>query len=217
MTPPVPPAPRPPLPRGVRFAAVLSLVLSLFTGFFTLGELTELQQLEAAKAARQAPRMLLVEDPILAARMSEARLAALQSMRDSRGVVLGSLLVAYTLVFVSAARMLRPEGLSLESLRRLLAGSLLSAALLRTVEGAQSAVLAQRMSPAMTEALRAMPDLQPEDLEALGRMPWLAASGAVLFTALVAGAFSLLAQYFRGERVRQALEVRREPFIKKEE
>jgi hypothetical protein len=146
-----------------------------------------------------------VGDPKLDAPIAQAWFAALESMRESRSLILGALLVAYALVFVSAGRLLRPEGIPLEGMRRLLGGSAIAVAVLRTIDGAQMAVVASRMAPALAHAMRVFSGAQGAEAEAFDSAASLVTFSVALFTAFFAGLFALLGQYFRGERVRQAV------------
>ncbi len=193
------------LPRGIRFAAFVSLVLSAFTGFFALSESMGLSKLSEVREAASSSHFSIVGDPAIDGRIAEAQFAALEPMREPRSLILGALSVACALVFVSAGRMLRPDGLPLERMRRMLGGAAISAALLRTIDGAQGAVVAKRMGPFMVEAMKSLPDFQGPAAANLQVMPWLVMASSVGLTAFVAGTFALLGQYFRSERVRQAI------------
>lgn len=205
MNPPVP-APQG-LPRGIRFAAILCLVLSSLTGFSALRETLELGHLsELRDEASNMARFSKERDMILVARISEAQFAALEPMRESRSLVLGALSVACALAFVTAGRLLRPGGLPLERMRRLLGGAAIAAALLRTIDGAQWAVVARRMAPAMMEVLHTVPNLDAQALaDVRANLPGFAAALTMGMTALIAGTFAVLGQYFRSEGVRQVI------------
>lgn len=203
MTPPAAPAPhKGPLPRGLRFAAFVCLVLSAFTGFFALSECLGLSQLEDP---RNAANFSLVGDPVLDARIAKAQISALEPLRESRALFLGALSVVCSLAFVSAGRLLRPDGLPLERMRRMLAGSTIAAALLRTIDGAQNAVVARRTGPVIAEALKTLPEFQGPTAAPLEIMAWLLPATTIGLTALIAGTFAVLGQYFQSERVRQAI------------
>ncbi|MGZ3459609.1 MAG: hypothetical protein ACXU86_14035, partial [Archangium sp.] len=193
------------LPRGIRFAAFICLVLAAFTGFFALSGCLELGQLTELREATNAPRFSIMGDPAVDARISEARFAALESMREPRSLVLGALSMACALLFVSAGRMLRPGGLALERVRRVLGGSAITVALLRTIDGAQDAVVARRVGPLLAEAMKSLPEFRGVDAAHLQLLPWLISASTMALTAFVAGTFALLGQYFRSEHVRQAI------------
>jgi hypothetical protein len=212
VTHPAPPV-QGPLPRGLRFAAFVCLVLSAFTGFFSLSECLGLSQLEET---RSAANFSFVGDPVLDARIAQAQLSALQPLRESRSLFLGALSVVCSLVFVSAGRLLRPDGLPLERMRRMLAGATLAAALLRTIDGAQGAVVARRMGPVIIDALKTLPEFQGPAAAPLEAMAWLLPATTIGFTALIAGAFALLGQYFQSERVRQAISLRDARFARED-
>jgi hypothetical protein len=182
------------------------LVLSSFTGLFALSEALGLGHLSELKEASE-PRITLMADKAVTDRAFEAQFAALEPMREPRSLVLAALSGACALVFVSAGRLLRPDGLPLERMRRLLGGASIAAALLRTIDGAQWMVVAKRMGIAMAEAMVTLPEFKEPEMAAQVKVtvPLLMSGSTVLQTAFVAGAFALLGQYFRSERVRQAI------------
>lgn len=203
MTPPVAPAPS--LPRGLRLAAIVSLLFSAPTGFLALSESLGLGQLEEHREARAASSFSIVGDPAIDARITQAQYNALAPQRESRALVLGALSVACAFVFVSAGRLLRPDGLPLERMRRMLVFSTLAAAVLRTIDGAQWAVVARRMAPVMVDAMKALPGFQGAAAGELQIMTWLMPAISMAFTAFVAGTFALLGQYFQSDGVRHAI------------
>jgi hypothetical protein len=204
--PPVSPAPL--LPRRIRFAATVCLVLSTLTGFSALRETLELEHLGKLRdEVSNVSRFSKNPDQLVAARITEAQIAALEPMRDSRSLVLGALAVACSFAFVSSGRLLRPGGLPLERMRQVLAGSAILAALLRTIDGAQWAVVARRIAPVMAEHLSTLPMFQEAQAAAQleATLPGIASGFTMVLTAVIAGTFALLGQYFRGESVRQAI------------
>jgi hypothetical protein len=210
LTPPASPPQR--LPRRIRFAAVVCLLLSSLTGFTALRGALELERLSQTKdeAHYDILRFSQEKEPqkerVLAARMVVAHLTAVEPLRESRTLVLGALAVACAFVFVSASRVLQPGGLPLERVRRLLGGAAITTALLRTIDGAQEAVVSQRLGLALADILATLPEFQaaPQfDLKA--SLPGLALLISVGLTALIAGTFALLGQYFRSDSVREAV------------
>jgi hypothetical protein len=154
----------------------------------------------------QTPRMAVFGDPAVVERVFHAQLSALEPMREPRALILGGLAVACALVFVAAARMLRPGGLPREGMRRLLGGAAIAAAVLRTLDGAQWMVVVKRASITMAEAMSSLPEFRASPAEQLKTTVYFLLSAAtVAQTAFIAGAFVLLAQYFQSERVRQAV------------
>jgi hypothetical protein len=166
---------------------------------FAATEALALGGTDPAKWADQPPSPLL-GDPALALSVLKTQAQALEGMRVGRTLALFALAVACALASVAAARMLRPQGLPREALRRLLSGSLLAAAILRTVDGAQSAVVARRVATQV--GLLAKPETREALREAL---PTLMVGFTALHTALMAGLMLFLGQYFRSERVREQL------------
>jgi hypothetical protein len=203
-----PDSPTPLLPRRLRFAAAVCLVLSALTGFSALRETLELERLgELRDEVSNLSRFSHEPDMIVAARITEAQIAALEPMRESRSLVLGALAVACSFAFVASGRLLRPGGLPLERMRRVLAGSAILAALLRTIDGAQWAVVARRIAPVMAEHLSTLPVFQEAQLAAQLKtsLPGMASAFAMVLTAVIAGTFALLGQYFRSQHVREAV------------
>jgi hypothetical protein len=186
------------------------LVLSGLTGLFSLKEALELGHLAKVKEAHLAS-LPAMGDPAMNALTVEAEYAALETMREPRSLILVALSVACAFTFIASSRLLRPDGLPLESMRRLLGGAAIATAVLRTMDGAQLAVVFRRTGQAMGEALgkavTVPPELQDPAMLAWMKsfMPVFMTTAAVLWTALVAGTFALLGQYFRSEGVRQVI------------
>ncbi|MBU8899759.1 hypothetical protein DRW03_22730 [Corallococcus sp. H22C18031201] len=197
------------LPRRVRIAAAVCLVLSILTGMLSAMEAIGLSHFSEYREAHLEQRRttLLGGDPIVAERLYEAQFAALEPMREPRSVLLGALAVACAFTFVASGRLLRPAGLPRDGMRRMLGGAALTAAILRTIDGAQWTVVARRMGVAMAENLGKLPEFQdPLAADQLKQfMPSLMAGSSVLQTAVVAGTFALIGQYFRSQGVRDAI------------
>lgn len=197
------------LPAGLRNAALAAVLLSSVVGFQAMLEAASLTNLEALREARPTPGSALVSSPELrekiSAAESAAQVSALEPMASSRAFVLAALSVACGLVFVSAGRLLRPAGLPRNGMRGLLGGSALAAAVLRTIDGAQAALVARRMASALVEVLQKNGDFG--QLASIERAPAVISTVyltvAVAPTALVAGAFVVLSTYFHSERVKQ--------------
>ncbi|WP_224249665.1 hypothetical protein [Hyalangium gracile] len=192
------------LPRGIRIAAVLSLILAGLTGMSAVTEASSLSQFSEYREAvlENAGRF---GDREANEHVLRAQFSALEPMREPRIFLLATLAVVCAFVFVAAARMLRPGGLPREGMRRLLGGAAILAAILRTIEGAQWMVVVDQMSAAIVKG--PFPAWQdPTSIEIIQRFaPTVLAAGYIGLTALVAGGFILLGQYFRSERVRQVV------------
>lgn len=203
---PTPPAPRKSLPRGVHVAAVLCLILSGLTGMFAAVEATNLTHLSDLRE-EAPPRMSALGDPVVIEKVVQAQISALEPMREPRSLILGALAVACAFTFVAAGRILRPAGLPLEGMRRLLGGAAIAAAVLRTIDGAQWMVVVKRVGIVMAEALGTLPEFQhPTTAEQVkSTVPVLMSAGTLAQTIFVAGAFVLIGQYFRSDRVREAV------------
>nr|WP_153866331.1 MULTISPECIES: hypothetical protein [Myxococcaceae] len=200
---------------------MVCFVLSSLTLFRSLQDLVLLAHLgelrdyasRPASAARELPSGL---DPEVERRALEAQVSALEPMREPRALILVGLAGACFLCIGAAGHLLRRAGmLPREGMRQLLGRAALAAAFLRTVDGAQLAVVWRRMGTVGAELMDRMPgfaDLKDPALAEQVRtaMPAFFSAAAVVHTALVAGLFLLLAQYFRSERVR-ALVAAQEP------
>jgi hypothetical protein len=116
--------------------------------------------------------------------------------------------------------MRRASALPREGMRQLLGRAALVAAVLRTVEGAQTAVVWRQVGAVSSELVERMASAQQLQDPALVQQlrdatPGFFAAAAGVFTILVAGSFLLLAQYFRSERVR-ALVAAQEPQLRRD-
>lgn len=202
-----------PMPRGLRFAAWACLLLSCISGLWAAMEALQLANLDEAKAAFRQARPMSTQVPGAAEfnqKVITAQLAAMEPVRESRTPLLFALSVVCTFCFVAAGRMLRPGGLSRERMRRMLGVTALIAAVLRTIEGAQWTVVTRNMMGPMTEALRAFAAQQPKEAAEffdwlLPALPDLSFAFNLAHTAVMAGGFALLSQYFSSERVRDAV------------
>ncbi len=203
-----------PLPVGLRNTAIACLVLVGGVGLLSASEAASLTNLAAVREA-PARGTSFFADPALVEKAQTAQLAAyvsaVEPMQTSRGLVLGALAIACSLAFVSALRLLRPGGLPRESMRGVLGGAALAAAMLRAIDGAQAAVVARKVGLA---AARVLLDAEPyrSDPATYRALPdWVAAfiTGiSVAQTAVVAGGLLVLSLYFRSEKVRQIVAFR---------
>ncbi|QSQ24546.1 hypothetical protein JY651_06235 [Pyxidicoccus parkwayensis] len=195
------------LPRGIRFAALVSLVLAALTGWSALSEATQLEHFyESRERQLEVDYPTWMGDKALMETVVRTHFSALEPMREPRLVLMGVLSIACAFVFVAAARMLRPDGLPREGMRKMLGRAALVVAVLRTIDGAQLAVVARRMGIAMAEGLRHLPAYQDDvGTQVASSVPSVAVFASVLGTAIIAGTFALLGQYFRSDSVRDAV------------
>jgi hypothetical protein len=195
-----------PTPPRMRQAAVLVVVITSLVGLMSAAEAFGLGSLEQHRHRihDDARRFPFVGDPELLAAANDAQMSALEGMKTSRGLVLGALAGVCVVGLFSALRLMRPDGVAREGIRRVLVGSLLLAAGLRTVDGAQWAVVAQRSMRAAVEHLQKMDPARGGGIsvpEAVTQP--LTLTFVLLHTALMAGALLLLGQYFRSEKIKQ--------------
>ncbi len=192
-----------PLPPRTRAAAMVCLSLAALVGVMAASEGLTLAHLAEVRDAPPS-RLRFGPDPELEARLQRAQLAALEQAREPRMVILFSLAVTCALVFVAAGRLLRPGALPREGMRKLLAGAALLAALLRTVDGAQETVVAQRTVPLLEQGMSAGSGEDPRVAQMVRQvLPRALVGTTVLRTVFVAGLLLVLAQHFRSERVKE--------------
>lgn len=193
---------RRPLPIRIRNAAVGCMVISAGVGFFSASQALNLAQVSEVGEGRLF-RIPTVKD---SAELERVTIRLLRPMRALRAGILSALSVACAFCFVSAGRLLYPRGVSRESMRRLLGTSLLIAAVLRTVDGAQWAVVMHRVAKeAGPQLFEGAFENAGADLEAKQLMPAVFSAVSVLQTGIVVGAFTLFAHYFRLQRVKEGI------------
>ena len=199
------------MPRRVRHLAIVAAVLSSLVGTLSATEALGLASLDEQReaAADSAARLSFMADPEVTEALTRAQVSALLGMKAPRAVVLGTLALACLFAFTSALRLVRSGDLPLEGLRRILSGSLLIAAFLRTIDGAMMAAVAQKMGKAAAPLmLKSHPEAAAMEggAEALMEsIPTFMLLGVAGTTALISGGFLLLGQYFRSEKVKEAL------------
>jgi hypothetical protein len=197
-----------PLPRRIRIVSVLCLVFTGLVGAAAASEAMTMARLDETRASLDE----LVEatpafaDRALTRRMWESELALLHGMRDSRAAFLTGLAICCALCFVATARVLRPNGLPREGMRRMAVLASAGAAIFRTLDGAQMAVVRSH-SKHVFEGWLPPGGLPPEvDRDVFERFMQLTpVAGAIAFTAFVSGTLLLFSQFFRSQKVRDAV------------
>lgn len=190
------------LPGRLRLASILTVLLSGLCGLWSAWEGFSLFRFAELKQAPPAVRYL--PDPALAAELRASELLALEQMREPRMVVLFALALACSLGFVASTRLLRPAGLPREGVRKILVWALVLAAALRTIDGAQAAVVYRSAAGVLRRGLTVPPSVTEAAAEQMrGLVAPTAVGVAILQTALVVGPFLLLSQYFRSARVKE--------------
>ena len=193
------------LPRRMRWAAVACVFLTGLCGLMAAWEGFSL--LRFAELKQAAPTLTLAPDPALAPIIEQLRasqLVALEQMREPRLVVLFALAMACSLSFVASARLLRPAGLPREGVRRILVWALVGAAALRTIDGAQYAVVARSAAEVIRRGMTVPKGYSAAAAEQLRALTASTARGVFLLqTAVMVGALILLSQYFRSSGVKE--------------
>ncbi len=200
-----------PLPARVRRLAILSMGVAGLIGIGSANEAAMLSNLDALREvplARSGATVLFADRAVMEKAMEaqvNALILALKPMAAARGLTLAALAVASALVFVSAGRLLRPAGLPREGARALLGGSAIVSAVLRTLDGAQLAAVAEKVGLAVGKqfALSEPYRADPASAEVLPRMMGVVLTGfSVGLTVLMVGALASLGFYFRSAKVR---------------
>jgi hypothetical protein len=185
--------------RQARALALICMFLTGASGIWSASEVLGLsQRFESAAGTTSS-------DGESAARLRELTRAAVEPDRQARTALLLVLAIALSFTFVSAGRMLRPGPLPREGIRKLLSGAALVSAALRTVDGAQEAVISIRVARGL-QRMGGLPGLDTRATDALqpwmAHLPQLALGGAVLRTVVVAGLLAIIGQYFRSSRAK---------------
>ncbi|WP_426753639.1 hypothetical protein [Myxococcus sp. Y35] len=203
------------LPGGIRFAAMVGMVFSAFTGWSALLEAFRMSRFFESRSLAMEQAESTLNGPMLELyqRLTETYFSAMEPQHEPRIVLMAMLTVTCAFVFVASGRLLRPYGLRRDGMRRVLSRAAILTAVLRTIDGAQLAAVARRVGTTLAASLDLVPDLPPEPSAAeVGQyLPSFFAGGSILFTLLVAGTFAILGQYFRSESVREAVAVRDGP------
>jgi len=166
----------PPLPSPLRFISIGTLLLAAFVVFSSWFDLLEAFSPINTSQIRQAA---LQQEPLFSKFYSteetqtftealisslEVRQSSLNNMRGLRSFVLFGLSVSATWVFLSGWRLVSKGGLPRASIARTLSKAALACAILRTLDGAQSAALA-RQSGAAFDSIAAFKTSFPQNME----------------------------------------------------
>jgi hypothetical protein len=190
------------LPSRLRLATLLAVLLSGLCGLFSAWEAFSLVRFSELKQAQ--PPFKFAPDPVLAEQLRLSQVLALEQMREPRMVVLFALALVCSLGFVASTRLLRPAGLPREGVRRILVWTLVVAAALRTIDGAQSSAVARSTAEVLRRGLALPEGMSGAAAEQMrGLVAPAALVAVILQTALVVGPFILLSQYFRSPRVKE--------------
>jgi hypothetical protein len=190
------------LPVQARRVTLIAITLSGLVGFTASKEIFELVDLDSLRSADWTLPLDSIDPKLsrtMAATMIESEVQALESMRGARFLTLALLAIASTLAFVVAYRMLRPDGAAREDARRMLANAAVACGALKTMDGAQLAVVARRLGGAWDKVMGAsdLPGGYPD-----GLMSSMFSATSIASTVLVAGGFLALSSYFRSTSVK---------------
>ena len=197
-----------PTPPKMRNLALACVFLATFVGLFSAVEAMSMGGLEQRRdtVVEDSAAMPFVTDPQMTVAMADAQISAIHGMKTPRALILASLSVCCAVAWISATRLIRFDGLPREGMRRMLSGSLIAAAFLRVIDGAQSLVIAQRGVAAAAPFVSKQPGLDAQSAELAGKLfPVMISGGVIAITVLIAGGMLLLGQYFRSEKVKQVV------------
>jgi hypothetical protein len=192
-----------PIPWHALAALLSCAVLAALVGAGASGEIGQLRHLSEAKHLLPALPMVT---PEALAKAEAVKRASMFGMRTSRLVVLTLLCITCMVTFISVLRLWRSSGLPRAGMLRLASFAALGCALLRTIDGAQDAVIFRRIYAVLAEGLS--PDIfpamtDPQKAQLLALWPDVQLMVHVGLTAVVAGAFAVLSQYFRSQRAQK--------------
>jgi len=189
-----------PLPWHARAALIACTVLAAMVGLGASTDIARLRQLSEVPILPASYKTLLTAEALQKAE-GVAR-ASMLGMRSSRLAVLTLLCIACTVTFLTVLRLWRPLGLPRAGVLRLASFAALGCALLRTVDGAQDAVIFRRMIAAVGQGLADGP-ADPEMARLVASSLPVQVAIHMGWTLLVAGAFVVVSQYFRSTLARK--------------
>jgi hypothetical protein len=182
---------------------VVCLILSVLVSLRSVQEAVALPRLAEMREGLTTSKLPFVQNAEAAKAFVDAQLRAVEPMRETRTLILIALTFASSLCFVAAARFLRPGPLSREAMQRLLARTALATAVLRTLDGAQQAVVARN---AARLAGRALLEAQGASEEAIAAAAPLVSpmmvGMAVVLTVILVGSYTFFFQFFSRETAR---------------
>lgn len=190
------------LPAGLRRTTLATLVVAALLGFGTAQDVTALLSASDRKLDFASVNPPVMREGLEA--MAQAQAAGYASMRGSRLAILIALWALSTFAFVGALRLLRPNGAAREAVRRVLGTTLLVGAVMRTLDGAQSAAIARRAGREFDALLVAkgseLPGGWPD-----GFATFASTAGSMLLSLVVGGTLLMLSRYYRSDRVRELI------------
>jgi hypothetical protein len=178
------------LDRSTRWMTLLCLALSFGLTMRSVQEAILLPRMAEVRdeISQESPPLLGTVESTRA--LWDARISAVSPMREAREWVLMLMAVSSSLCFVGAMRYLRPNGLPRPRIATLLTRASFVTAILRTVDGAQEAVVASRTARLAGPELLALNSTDSEQLRAiLPLLPSLLVGASVVMTVLIAGAY----------------------------
>lgn len=196
-----------PLPGPIR---AFSLAAMLFGALVSFGAVRDAAAAANASTATMPEldlgfaRGLVRDEAVLLESVREAfraQMRTLEGMRGSRMVILAILSTAASVVCVAGARIRWPSGPRRLAMARILAQSALVAAVARTLDGAQSLIVARA---GVVAALRRMSTAEAE--AAADIQMALVTGGSLALTATIIAGFLLLRRAAGSERLTAALE-----------
>lgn len=189
-----------PLPLRFRLLCLVCLLLTGLEGVLSAQEALTVAHVEEITQERRS----VPESSELADQLSRAYLEAESGFSESRVPLLMVLAAVGALTAAGAARLLRPGFLPREGVRRFVVWGAGIAAALRTLDGAQQAVMFRRAASVVLTYHGALPKgLNAENFaQSRAALPGVAAFGAAFITAAVAGMYVLFSVYFSSPAVK---------------
>ncbi len=193
---------KPALPQLVRVAMMAAITLSAMEVCQSASELAVVLNANELEMPEPVLPDVLSEADREAARSANiaafsAVKSTLETMSLSRSLILMALAGCASMAFLASLRIRWPSGFPRSASARLIGGAAFAAALFRTLDGAQSLVIARRSADAAIKAIEKLPTVDyPTSL--LVVVPTVMNIG---LTSLIVGLFLLIGHYFRSDRV----------------
>ncbi len=191
------------LPRALRVAMVVAITVSVIEVSQAANELAVVMSANELEMPDAAVPEMLSDAERAAARA--ANLAAftvakstMQTMSGSRSFILLALTGCASMVFFSSLRLRWPVGASRSASARRMGAAAYATAVFRTLDGAQSLVIARRSAEAAAKAIEALASTPQLPAGLIAAIP---TAMNVMLTGFMVTVLLVLGHYFRSDRV----------------
>jgi len=191
---------------GARVVTLLCLVLSGLLSLRSVQEAVAIPRLAEFRDQVALDTQPMFGSPEVTRAMLDARIQAVQPMRSSRMLILFVMALSSSICFVGALRYLRPAGLPRPRIAGLIARGAVVTAILRTLDGAQEAVIASQTARSAGPALMKLVKADEAWAQSvLPSLPSLVVGASAVLTVVFAGAYLLFYQYYSARKATPAI------------